>query len=164
MDAGSSLSAVHWLWRSRSVWGRVIAALGVLATLVSCQTSSAVSVVSGTPSPVGKAIVTGGLVGCSAPLPCPYNAAPYVAGIVTVLAGHVNGHSTGCGTSTDVLPTTVVTQQSVTTYAKYRFVLDPGSYVLQARFPPPSKVAPFTSVTLRAGDNLRVDIPDGCPS
>jgi hypothetical protein len=60
------------------------------------------------------------------------------------------------------MPTAAVEQQSVGVNSTYRFSFDAGQYVLQARFPPPANVLPTISVTLRAGDNLKVDIPNEC--
>jgi hypothetical protein len=110
-------------------------------------------VVSVTPSPNGKGVITGGIVPCSG-LPPEPNSRHYAAGTVTVFQGHI--------ASNGALPTTVVVEESVAVNGTYRFVLDPGSYVLQGRFPPPTNVLPSTSVMLRAGDNLKADIPNVC--
>ena len=140
---------VRSIWRSRNVWGRGPAVLVAVLTLLSCQTPSVVSV---TPAPNGKGVITGGIIPCEG-IPIP-SGPRYAAGTVTVFKGHI--------ASTGVLPTTAVAQESVAVNATYRFVLDPGQYVLQAQFPPPANVLPFASVTLRAGDNLGVDIPNMC--
>ena len=119
--------------------------------LLSCGTSGV---------PNGKGVVTGGIMPCEG-IVIP-NGPHYAAGAVTVLKGQVTWKSTGQGTSVAVFPTTVVAQESVAMNATYRFALEPGQYVLEAQFPPPSNALPFTGVTLRAGDNLSVDIPNMC--
>jgi uncharacterized membrane protein len=103
--------------------------------------------------PDGKAVVTGGVVPCSG-LDLP-NGPHYAAGLVTVLRGKVTWISTDQGNIANVFPSGVVAQQSVGTNAMYRFVLEPGQYVLQAGYG-------YASVTLQPGDDLRIDIPDMC--
>ncbi len=153
---------VAWLWRSRNLLGGPAVLVAVL-TLLSCQASSGASAPSSRasappsgasvlPSPSGNGVITGGITGCS---PRMANYTPhYVAGTVTVFKGQV--------TTTGVVPTTAVAQESVGMNATYRFVVDPGQYVLQAQLSSPSDVAIYTSaisVTVRSGDDLRVDIP-----
>jgi len=102
--------------------------------------------------PEGKAVVTGGIIPCSG-LPNP-NLPQYSAGTVTVLKGQVTWKSTGQGNLQEVLPTDVVAQQRVGTNETYRFVLDPGRYVVQAGV--------YASVTLQPGDDIYVDVPNLC--
>ena len=102
--------------------------------------------------PDGKAAVTGGIIPCSG-LPNP-NLPQYSAGTVTVLKGQVTWKSMGQGNLQDVLPTDVVAQERVGTNETYRFVLDPGRYVIQAGV--------YTSVTLQPGDDVHVDVPNLC--
>jgi hypothetical protein len=103
--------------------------------------------------PDGKAVVTGGVIPCSG-LPIS-NGPHYAAGTVTVLKGQVRWKSAGQGNLQDVLPTDVVAQQSVGTNGTYRFVLEPGRYVIQSGYA-------YTSVTLQPSADLYVDIPDVC--
>jgi hypothetical protein len=103
--------------------------------------------------PDGKAVVTGGVVPCSG-LELP-NGPHYAAGFIAVLRGKVTWRSTDQGNIANIFPSGVVAQQSVGTNAMYRFVLEPGQYVLQAGYG-------YASVTLQPGDDLRVDIPDMC--
>lgn len=135
-------------------------------TLLSCQASGGASVPSnGTtippraasepPSPSETGVITGGIIGCSPPMAAANYTPHYVAGTVTVFKGQV--------TTTGGVPTTAVAQESVGMNATYRFVLDPGQYVLQAQLSSPSDVAIYTSATsatVRSGDDLRVDIPN----
>jgi hypothetical protein len=137
-----------WIWRSRHLWGRGAALLVAVVTLLSCQTSR---VTSGPLSPKGNGVVTGVIILCGG--------VPTPDGTVAVLKGQVTA---GLGSSGPVFPTTVVAQERVATNATYRFVLKPGDYVLHAQFPSPANVIPFTNITLRAGDNLSVDIPTVC--
>jgi len=127
--------------------GRGIAVVAAVLALTSCQ-------------PLGRQVttgtVTGGITPCSGIL---VPSGPhYAAGTVTVLKGQIVAGSAG----RLVIPTTVVARQSVTTNAMYRFVLEPGPYVLQAQFSPPSNILPFARVTVHAGDDLHVDIPNMC--
>ena len=119
--------------------------------LVSCDTSGV---------PNGTGVVAGGIIPCAG-IPIP-NGPHYAAGTVTVLNGHVTWQSTGQGNLVNVFPTRVVAQERVATNATYRFVLEPGEYVLEAQFPPPSNVLPYTAVTVRVGDHLSVDVPNMC--
>jgi hypothetical protein len=144
------------IWRCRNVWVRGAAVPIAVLALLSCQDSSVTSV---QVSPNPKGVVTGGIMPCGMIAP---SGVLYVAGTVTVLKGQETLRSTGPSTYVTVFPTTVVTQQSVVTNGTYRFVLDPGQYVLRARYSPPGDVAPFVNVTLRAGTNLKVDIPNMC--
>jgi hypothetical protein len=110
--------------------------------------------------PNGRAVVTGGIIPCAG-IPDP-NGPYYAAGTVTVLRGQVSWQNEGPGYFADVLPTRVVAGERVAANGTYLFVLEPGEYVLEAQFPPPSNVLPYTAVTVNAGDNLRVDIPNMC--
>ena len=129
----------------------LIAALALL----SCQESST----SGAPSPNVKGIVTGGIEPCGI---VSRSEAHYEAGTVTVLKGQVTVRSTGPYTSENVFPTTVIAQENVAMNGTYRFVLDPGQYVLRARYSSGGDSWPFAEVTLRAGSNLKIDIPSRC--
>jgi hypothetical protein len=126
----------------------LIAALGL--ALVSIATGSAFIPV----PPSVNGVVSGGIVPCSA-LPSP-DSPRYAAGTVTVLKGQVGWASTGSGNAVNILPATVVARERVVTDATYWFELPPGQYVLEAN------EAQYASVTVHAGDNLSVDIPNPC--
>ena len=132
------------------MWCRGLAVFFASLALLSCQTSTSTSTYA---SPGGKGVITGGIIPCSGLPPQPHSP-HYAAGTVTVFKGRIG--------STGVSPTTAVAQEAVAVNVTYRFVLNPGPYVLQAQFPPPANVRPFTSVTLQAGDNLKIDIPNMC--
>jgi hypothetical protein len=102
--------------------------------------------------PDGKAVVTGGIIPCSG-LPDP-NGPRYSAGTVSVLKGQVGWNSTGQGNLREVLPTEVVARQRVGPNETYRFVLEPGRYVIQSGV--------YASVTLQPGDDVYVDVPNLC--
>ena len=111
--------------------------------------------------------VTGRIEACQA-LGWP-DAPEYAAGTVTVLQGSVTWRSTGPGTSVQILPTTVIAEETVGENSTYSFVLPPGDYVLQAHFPPPAmivpgmaQIAPTISIAPHAGEALHVDIPNEC--
>ena len=128
----------------------------------------------GSPSPVPTPVqlpehhgtVVGGISPCYGIPPTP-GGPIYVAGTVTVLRGQVAWKPAGPGSSVAVLPTAQVAEQSVATNATYRFVLDPGSYVLQAhyagaRFASPDAIVPFIAVTVRSGVVTPASIPNEC--
>ena len=131
-------------WRSRVT--------GLLAALLMVLSSAAFLV------PDGKAIVAGGIIPCSA-LPNP-TLRHYAAGVVTVLKGQVTWKSAPQGNLQDVLPTTVIGEQRVGINATYRFVLEPGRYVVKAA--KSSDFGAYTSVVLQPGDDLHIDIPNVC--
>jgi hypothetical protein len=83
--------------------------------------------------PGGRGAVVGGINPCFGIPPTP-GGPTYVAGTVTVLRGQVTWKPTGPGSSVPVLPTAQVTEQTLATNATYRFLLDPGSYVLEAHY------------------------------
>lgn len=108
------------------------------------------------------AVVTGGIIPCSGlPRTIATNLPQYAAGTVFVLKGrlHIAGNQI-------VLPGDLVTQRDVGTNQTYEFTLKPGSYVLQAKFPPRNgvqpNVEPFTSVSLSSGQSVTSDIPNMC--
>jgi hypothetical protein len=151
-----------WMWRSRDVWGRGVALVAAVLVLLSGGASILPNgQVTGFPNyPTGVAVVTGGIIPCAG-IPDP-NGPYYAAGTVTVLGGQVTWQNNGQGYLADVLPTRVVARERVAMNGTYLFVLEPGQYVLEAQFPPPSNVLPYTVVTVSAGDNLSVDIPNMC--
>jgi hypothetical protein len=116
--------------------------------------------------PAGQGAVVGGIAPCHGLPPTP-GGPTYVAGTVTVFRGQVTWKPAGPGSSVAVLPTAQVAEQTVGTNATYRFVLDPGSYVLQAhyagaRFASADAVVPFIAVTVRSGVVAPVSIPNEC--
>ena len=63
----------------------------------------------------------------------------------------------------------VVVTEQVGVDASYDFILEPGHYVLRARFPPPaitapsvSMIEPWVSVTVHTGQTTHIDIPNMC--
>ena len=135
----------------------VARALAVLAAamLVSCQGSGAGAVrTPGVASPAAteQGVITGGVVPCAGIVQP--TGPHYAAATVVVLRGPVNADGS--------LPASVVAQQTVGVNASYRFVLDPGQYVLVAHFPPPANILPRIGVTLTPGESLEVDIPNEC--
>jgi hypothetical protein len=113
--------------------------------------------------PDGQGAVVGGIAFCSGLAPAPHGPT-YVAGIVTVFRGTVTWKPVAPGTYLAVLPTARVAEQSVATNSTYRFVLDPGSYVLQAHYAGASAnaIGPFIGVTVRTGQVTDGSIPNVC--
>ncbi len=119
----------------------------------------ALSITASVVTPPVRGLVTGGIRPCDAlggaGLP------HYASGTVTVLKGVLTWRSNpGTSEYVDVLPTTVVAHESVSSNGMYRFDLAPGRYVLQAA--PPGSYGPYAPVTVNAGDDLLVDIPNQC--
>jgi len=119
----------------------------------------ALSMTAAVVAPPLRGVVSGGIRPCDAlgnpKLP------HYAAGTVTVLKGEVTWRSSpGTAEYVEVLPTTVVAQESVPSNGMYRFDLEPGRYVLEAA--PPGAYGPSAAVTVSAGDDLLVDIPNEC--
>lgn len=110
--------------------------------------------------------MVGGIAPCYGLPPTP-GGPTSVAGTVTVFRGKITWKPDGPGSYLAVLPTARVADQSVATNANYRFVLDPGSYVLQAHFTAagdayPDAVTPFIGVTVRAGLETDQSIINAC--
>lgn len=125
----------------------LVAALGLALSSVATWSASV-------PEPPSvRASITGGIVPCSVLSSWDGR---YAAGTVTVLNGQVKWASTKSGNTAELLPTTVVAREHMVTNATYWFELEPGTYVLKA------SDAQYTTITLRAGDNVRVDIPNPC--
>lgn len=119
----------------------------------------ALSITAAAVTPPVRGAVSGGIRPCDAlgrtDLP------HYTAGTVTVLKGQVTWRSSqGTQSLVEVLPTAVVAQESIPVNGMYRFDLEPGRYVLEAA--PPGADGPYASVTVSAGDDLLVDIPNDC--
>lgn len=119
----------------------------------------ALSITAAVVTPPLRGVVSGGIRPCDALGNT--NLPHYAAGIVTVLKGQVTWRSSqGEPNYVGVLPTTVVVQERIPTDGMYRFDLDPGRYVLEAA--PPGSYGPYSTVTVNAGDDLLVDIPNTC--
>ena len=124
----------------------LVAAVGL--AIASCQSSS--------PPP---GFVIGGIAPCSG---LPPNLVPnlprYAAGTVTVLRGQVHESAAQI-----VLPTTVVTQETVGTNEQYEFTLAPGQYVLRVLYAGAATPGPgWLSITVKSGQTLRADFPNAC--
>ncbi|HEY1420364.1 MAG TPA: hypothetical protein VGG90_06620 [Candidatus Dormibacteraeota bacterium] len=90
-----------------------------------------------------------------------YHGTSYSGGPVTVLKGVVRWRQTsGEPTLVDVLPPAVVAKQLVSADAGFTFDLAAGRYVLVAA--PAGDYGAYATVTVGAGDDLVVDIPNGC--
>jgi hypothetical protein len=140
-----------WIWRSRNVWGRGIALVAAVLVLLSGEAFGVLA---------RDGVVSGGIIPCQGIVIS--NGPQYAAGTVTVLKGQVTWKSTVEGNYVGVFPTGVVDQLSVAPNATYRFALEPGRYVLEARFPSPSNAAPYIDITVQPGDDVWVDIPNEC--
>lgn len=115
----------------------------------------------GAVAPNGKGVVTGRISRCEGTFDP--NVSRYVPGTVSVLKGRLTWKALGAGMSTPVLPALLVAQATVTADSSYRFVLDPGQYVL--RGDDSSAIAVpgrFISVTVKTGLIMDVDIPNAC--
>jgi hypothetical protein len=140
-----------WIWRSRNVWARAIALVAAVLVLLSGEAFGALA---------RNGVVSGGIIPCQG-LEIP-NGSQYAAGTVTVLKGQVTWKSASGGNYVAIFPTSVVGQESVAANATYRFALEPGRYVMEARFPQPSNAAPYIDITVQPGDDIWVDIPNQC--
>ncbi|HKV88149.1 MAG TPA: hypothetical protein VJT78_09145 [Candidatus Dormibacteraeota bacterium] len=131
--------------------------LGLLASAVAVFVS--VALTAAVVTPPHRGVVTGGIMACRA-LDNP-GQPHYVAGTVIVLRGDVTWRAVGPAASVDVLPTAVAGRQTVSADGMYRFDLDAGHYVLldAAR---PGDYGPYATVTVGAGEDLLVDIPNSC--
>ena len=98
-----------------------------------CALVLALAMVTGAILPPARGVVSGGIIACDA---LGSSAPHYVPGTVTVLKGQ-----------------TLVDRQAVD--GTYRFDLAPGRYLLEAGIS-------YATVTLSAGDDVHVDIPNMC--
>lgn len=120
------------------------------------------------PLPSGKGAVYGGVEFCSALPPQLVNGGrhpTYVGGTVLALRG-MPSYSYSGGSELVTLPTSVAASTDVADDQEFRFVLDPGRYVLEARMggpiEPPDAMGPFTSVTVKPGVTVFAPIPNHC--
>lgn len=134
-------------WSRRNLFGNAAA---VLVTA---------SITAGVLTPPQRGNVAGGIMGCDAL--GARDGPQFIGSTVTVLKGIVRwGSNPGPASSIDVLPTTVVAQESVPAGGTDRFDIEPGRYVLLAA--PPGDWGPYASLTLNPGDEVRVDIANPC--
>jgi hypothetical protein len=134
-------------WPSRKLLARVVALLAATLVLL----SGGATVV-----PDWKGVVTGGVFPCAGIVGS--EELRFAGGTVTVLRGEINWQNP----AEPVFPTGVVAEERVSSGGTFRFVLEPGQYVLTTEFPPPSNYFPYSTLTLQPGDNLMVDIPNQC--
>lgn len=111
-------------------------------------------------APSGTGVVIGGIEPCQGIIF--EGGSHYAAGTVTVYAGELQWTSTSSRTTVRIFPSDVVTTVHVDEDSPYRLVLQPGDYVLRARYDAPSSVAPWLSVTVRAGQTTAENIPNVC--
>jgi hypothetical protein len=124
--------------------------------VAACQQSGLIArPAQGTPSalavPAGFGVVVGQITpwyGDTRMLPTPPPAHP--AGTVIVLRGTVTWVPTGAGGLSLHLPTETVTWESIPADGQYRFILPPGSYVIETTEP----LWDYTSVSVLAGQTI----------
>jgi hypothetical protein len=120
------------------------------------------------PRPAGAAagagIVTGHLAACFGIAPT--NGRRITPGTVVALRGQITWKPTAPGTWMLVYPKgpAVASQHISNNYDQtFRFALPPGHYVITGRYGNgPGSVTTFREVTVTAGANLRVDLPNVC--
>jgi hypothetical protein len=151
---------------------KIVMALAVVATVVAAVLIGRVTigphrVAQARPRPaapaVGTGIVTGHLAACFG-IP-PTNGRRITPGAVVALRGHITWKPTAPGTSMIVYPKgpAVASQHISDNYDQtFRFALPPGHYVLAGRYDAGSGYATFREVTVTAGADLRVDLPNVC--
>jgi hypothetical protein len=145
----------------------VLAAAAVAAVLIGRATTGSHRVAQARPRPAapaaGTGIVTGHLAACFG-IP-PTNGRRITPGTVVALRGHITWKPTEPGTWMIVYPKgpAVASQHISDNYDQtFRFALPPGHYVLAGQYDPGSGYATFREVTVTAGANLRVDLPNLC--
>jgi hypothetical protein len=136
----------------------VIGLFGV--TACSHASRSGVPVQPAPPSPLIRAVVTGGIEQCDG-LGVSRNP-KYMAGTVSVLEGKIRLKREGRHNVDVLLPTHVIKRTSVARNAEYRFVLPVGHYVLKAHVSRPVGYGPAAPFTVRDATTLHVDIPNDC--
>jgi hypothetical protein len=143
----------------------VLAAVAVTAVLIGRATTGAHRVAQTRPRPAAAAtgIVTGHLAACFA-IP-PTSGRRVTPGTVVALRGHITWKPTTPGTWMMVYPKgpAVASQHISDNYDQtFRFALPPGHYVLAGQYDHGSGYYTFREVTVTAGANLRVDLPNAC--
>ena len=88
-----------------------------------------------------------------------------MTGTVYVLRGAVSLTQSGYS-ELIALPTDEVTSAVTSPTQPFRFILEPGHYVLEAMFdgatPSPGPVGPYMAITVHAGVSLDATIPNRC--
>ena len=126
---------------------RILGAVAVAAGLASCA------------PPDGKGAIVGGIAPCQGVV---VSGGPqFAAGTVTVLRGRVRWQDEGGGLSQAVFPAAVAGVETIATNELFHFDLEPGAYVVRARYPT-GNAMPFISVTVTSGVTTRDDIPNEC--
>jgi hypothetical protein len=145
----------------------VLAAAVVAAVLIGRATIGSHRVAQARPRPAapaaGTGIVTGHLAACFGILPT--NGRRTTAGTVVALRGHLTWKPTAPGTWMIVYPKgpAVASQRISDNYDQtFRFALPPGHYVLAGQYDHGSGYDTFREVTVTAGANFRVDLPNLC--
>jgi hypothetical protein len=145
----------------------VLVAVAVTAVLIGRVTIGSHRAAQARPRPAalaaGTGIVTGHLAACFG-IP-PANGRRITPGTVVALRGHITWKPTAPGTWMIVYPKgpAVASQHISDNYDQtFRFALPPGHYVLAGRYDPGSGYATSREVTVTAGANLRVDLPNVC--
>jgi hypothetical protein len=133
------------------VWARAIALVAAVLVLLSSEAFGALA---------RNGVVSGGIIPCQG-IVIP-DGPEYAAGTVTVLEGRVTWSSVSEANYIAIFPTRVIGQETIAANSTYRFALEPGQYVLEARFTPPSNAAPYIDITVQPGDDIWVDIPNQC--
>jgi hypothetical protein len=111
----------------------------------------------------GTGILTGHLAACFGI--ASKNGRHITAGTVVALRGHITWKPIGPGTWMIVYPKgpAVASQHISDNYDQtFRFALPPGPYVLAGQYDPGPGYRTFREVTVTAGANLRVDLPNLC--
>src|SRR5487761_1721765 len=115
------------------------------------------------PAAAATGIVTGHLAACFA-IP-PTRGRRVTPGTVVALRGHITWKPTTPGTWMMVYPKgpAVASQHISDNYDQtFRFALPAGHYVLAGQYDHGSGYYTFREVTVTAGANLRVDLPNAC--
>ncbi len=145
----------------------VLAAVAATAVLIGRATIGSHHVTQPRPGPAVPAaatgIVTGHLAACFA-IP-PTNGRRVTPGTVVALRGHITWKPAVPGSWMMVYPKgpAVASQHISDNYDQtFRFALPPGHYVLAGQYDHGSGYYTFRDVTVTAGANLRVDLPNTC--
>ena len=145
----------------------VLAAAVVAAVLIGRATIGSHRVAQARPRPAapvaGTGILTGHLAACFG-IP-PTNGRRITPGTVVALRGRITWKPTAPGTWMIVYPKgpAVASQHISDNYDQtFRFALPPGHYVLAGQYDHGSGYDTFREVTVTAGANFRVDLPNLC--
>jgi hypothetical protein len=151
---------------------KIAVALAILASVVAAVLIGRVTIGShraaqARPRPAalaaGTGIVTGHLAACFGIRPA--SGRRIAPGTVVALRGHITWKPIAPGTWMIVYPKgpAVASQHISDNYDQtFRFALPPGHYVLAGQYDHGSGYGTFREVTVTAGANLRVDLPNLC--